>query len=67
MGKEAWPNLKTSNGTAGYTRGTHFLLSGYHGSKQEIKVVERLGLSFRSMKELNKKLDGASRAAHKAV
>jgi hypothetical protein len=57
MGKDAWINLNSSNGTAGHTRGTVFSSINYYGTNSNVKVVDALGLSFRTVNELNEMID----------
>ena len=59
MGEDARAKLNSSNGIVGNTRGMCFTLIVYSTLRltQVQKVVDALGLSFHTVKELNNKID----------
>lgn len=57
LGKDAWPNINISVGIAGNTRGIVIAFFIYLVSNSWIKLVDDLGLSYRTVKHLNNIID----------
>jgi len=57
LGKDAWANIVSSDRSAGNRSGTHPLQSDLLITKLSLKVVDNLGLSYRTVKQLNNIID----------
>ena len=57
LGKDAWPNINISVGTVGNTRGIAFFFFIYLVSNSWMKLVDALGLLYRTVDQLNAIID----------
>jgi hypothetical protein len=59
LGKNAWALVFGNGGASSHTRGERSLINCYRIANTSPKVVNKLGLSFSSTKELNNIIDNA--------
>jgi len=57
LGQNAWSNIISRNRTAGHSRGMDFTMFNFHFTDLGTKIVDKLGLSYCSMQELNSMID----------
>jgi hypothetical protein len=57
LGEDAWANILSNGRATGYSWCTCLLTSHYCDADIVIKIVDKLGLSFSSTKELNDIID----------
>jgi len=57
LGQNVWPNITSSDRTASHSRGTDFTTFDFCFTNSRTKIVEKLGLSYCSVQELNNMID----------